>query len=109
MKILNFGSVRYINLCLKKICQTLINLISNFSLDFAMQSFPVDVTAPGSFLHDAFHQAHPTRNPKDGVFLQFAELTEEPRIIKTHLPFSLLSPSLPKTCKVRLLLYISAF
>ncbi|RXG66885.1 Sulfotransferase 1 family member D1 [Armadillidium vulgare] len=69
-------------------------------LDFLIYSSPVDPTVPGTFLHDTFAQAHPNRNPKDGIFLQLAELTEDPRIIKTHLPFSLLSPSLLETCKV---------
>ncbi|RXG73692.1 Sulfotransferase 1C4 [Armadillidium vulgare] len=68
--------------------------------DHVMHGLPVNVTGPGSFLYDVFHQAHPTRDHKDGVFLQFAELTEDPRIIKTHLPLSLLSKTMPKTCKV---------
>ncbi|RXG50720.1 Sulfotransferase 1C4, partial [Armadillidium vulgare] len=45
-------------------------------------------------------QDHPNCNPKDGIFLQLLEFVEDPRIIKTHLPFSLLSPSLLETCKV---------
>ncbi|RXG58069.1 hypothetical protein Avbf_03416 [Armadillidium vulgare] len=65
-----------------------------------MYGSATDPTAPGTSLHNTFVQAHPNRNPKDGVFLQLAELTEDPRIIKTHLPFSLLSPSLLETCKV---------
>ncbi|KAL7646038.1 UNVERIFIED_CONTAM: hypothetical protein RMT77_002939 [Armadillidium vulgare] len=42
----------------------------------------------------------PGKDPKNGVFLQIAEKISDPRIIKTHLPFSLLAPSLLNTCKV---------
>lgn len=66
-----------------------------------MKCLPRPFFGEGSFLHDAFVQAHPDRNPDDGIFMQLAELVEDPRIIKTHLPFSLLSPSLPNTSKVR--------
>ncbi|KAB7503516.1 hypothetical protein Anas_05391 [Armadillidium nasatum] len=72
----------------------------SFQLDFANYSFPVNIAAPGTFLHDTFLQDHPNCNPKDGIFLQLTEFAEDPRIIKTHLPFSLLSPSLLETCKV---------
>ncbi|RXG58067.1 Estrogen sulfotransferase, isoform 2 [Armadillidium vulgare] len=71
-----------------------------FESDFLMHNFPKNMSAPGSFLHNSFVQAHPDRNPQDGIFLQFAELAEEPRIIKTHLPFSLLPKHLPDTSKV---------
>ncbi|KAB7497853.1 hypothetical protein Anas_13726 [Armadillidium nasatum] len=71
-----------------------------FRLDFLINSCPENKAAPGTFLHNTFLQDHPNYNPKDGTFLQLAELTEDPRIIKTHLPFSLLSPSLLETCKV---------
>ncbi|KAB7497973.1 Sulfotransferase family cytosolic 1B member 1 [Armadillidium nasatum] len=69
-------------------------------LDHILFGCPEDPAVPGTFVHDTFVQAHPNRNPKDGMFLQFAELTEDPRIIKTHLPFSLQSTSLLETCKV---------
>ncbi|RXG58071.1 hypothetical protein Avbf_03411 [Armadillidium vulgare] len=72
----------------------------NLLLDFANYSFPVNIAAPGTFLHDKFLQDHPNCNPKDGIFLQLLEFAEDPRIIKTHLPFSLLSPSLLETCKI---------
>lgn len=39
-------------------------------------------------------------DPKDGMYLQIAAATPEPRTIKTHLPFSLLHPSLLDTAKV---------
>ncbi|RXG57995.1 Sulfotransferase 1C4 [Armadillidium vulgare] len=68
--------------------------------DYIINGSPVDPATPGTFVHDTFVQAHPNRNPKDGMFLQFAELTEDPRIIKAHLPFSLFSPSLLETCKI---------
>ncbi|KAB7504383.1 Sulfotransferase family cytosolic 1B member 1 [Armadillidium nasatum] len=68
--------------------------------DFLMHNFQKNMSAPGSFLHNSFVQAHPDRNPEDGIFLQLAELADEPRIIKTHLPFSLLPKHLPDTSKV---------
>ncbi|KAB7494193.1 Sulfotransferase 1C4 [Armadillidium nasatum] len=68
--------------------------------DFLINNLPVNKAAPGTFHHDAFLQDHPNCNPKDGIFLQLTEFAEDPRIIKTHLPFSLLSPSLLETCKV---------
>ncbi|RXG58593.1 Sulfotransferase 1C4 [Armadillidium vulgare] len=70
------------------------------TFDYIINGSPVDPATPGTFVHDTFVQAHPNRNPKDGMFLQFAELTEDPRIIKAHLPFSLFSPSLLETCKI---------
>ncbi|RXG73594.1 Sulfotransferase 1C4 [Armadillidium vulgare] len=68
-------------------------------LDFIQQNLPTNPNRPGSFLHDYFVRAHPNRNPNDGISLQFAELAKDPRIIKTHLSFPLLSPSLPEACK----------
>ncbi|XP_068223840.1 sulfotransferase 1C4-like [Palaemon carinicauda] len=47
-----------------------------------------------------FLKTCPDKNWRDGVYLQLSETSEEPRTIKTHLPFSLLSPSLLDTCKV---------
>jgi len=40
------------------------------------------------------------KDPKDGIFLQAAAFSKDPRTIKTHLPFSLLAPSLLDTAKV---------
>ncbi|KAB7499804.1 Sulfotransferase 1C4, partial [Armadillidium nasatum] len=68
--------------------------------DFLINNLPVNKAAPGTLHHDAFLQDHSNCNPKDGIFLQLTEFVEDPRIIKTHLPFSLLSPSLLETCKV---------
>ncbi|KAG0718795.1 Sulfotransferase 1A4 [Chionoecetes opilio] len=48
----------------------------------------------------AFKKCCPGRNPADGVNWQLAECIKEPRTIKTHLPFSLVTPSLLDTCKV---------
>ncbi|KAG0711301.1 Sulfotransferase 1C4 [Chionoecetes opilio] len=47
----------------------------------------------------AFKKCCPGRNPADGVNWQLAECIKEPRTIKTHLPFSLVTPSLLDTCK----------
>ncbi|XP_063889967.1 sulfotransferase 1A1-like [Scylla paramamosain] len=40
------------------------------------------------------------RNPKDGICVQMAECTPDPRTIKTHLPFSLLPSLMLDTSKV---------
>ncbi|XP_071514793.1 sulfotransferase 1C4-like [Panulirus ornatus] len=48
----------------------------------------------------AFRKVYPNGNIKDGVMLQLVEATPDPRTIKTHLPFSLLSPDLLDTAKV---------
>ena len=44
-----------------------------------------------------FHDGDPTKN----LFYQLADGAKSPRTIKTHLPFSLLPPTLLDTCKVR--------
>ncbi|KAB7502058.1 Sulfotransferase 1C1 [Armadillidium nasatum] len=69
-------------------------------LDFLRQSLPKPFLKPGKFLYDTFSHMHPNLNPDDGIFLQMAEHAEDPRIIKSHLPFSLLSPSLLQNSKV---------
>ncbi|KAB7503909.1 Sulfotransferase 1C4 [Armadillidium nasatum] len=68
--------------------------------EFLMKGLPKSLIGEGSLMHDTFVQAHPDRNPDDGIFIQLAELTENPRIIKTHLPFSLLPPSLAENSKI---------
>ncbi|RXG58068.1 Sulfotransferase 1C4 [Armadillidium vulgare] len=72
----------------------------HMQLDFVINNCPLNLAAPGTYIHDKFLQDHPNCNPKDGIFLQLLEFEEDPRIMKTHLPFSLLSPSLLETCKV---------
>ncbi|KAK8743675.1 hypothetical protein OTU49_001203 [Cherax quadricarinatus] len=47
-----------------------------------------------------FQAVCPGKNPADGIMLQISESASDPRIIKTHLPLSLLSPSLLDTAKV---------
>ncbi|XP_068214221.1 sulfotransferase 1A1-like [Palaemon carinicauda] len=42
----------------------------------------------------------PFKNPFNGLMLQMSEAIRDPRTIKTHLPFSLLSPALLDTAKV---------
>ncbi len=52
-------------------------------------------------LLEAFMVMCPGRDPKDGLRLQMTECAADPRVIKTHLPFSLLPPTVLDTCKVR--------
>lgn len=47
-----------------------------------------------------FQKACPGKDWRDGVYLQLSEALEEPRTIKTHLPFSLMPPNMLDTCKV---------
>lgn len=42
----------------------------------------------------------PEAEPRRGITLQLTSLTPDPRTIKTHLPFSLLTPHLLDTTKV---------
>ncbi|XP_064111169.1 sulfotransferase 1C4-like [Macrobrachium nipponense] len=48
----------------------------------------------------AFLKLCPFKNPFNGLMLQMSEAIPDPRTIKTHLPFSLLNPSLLDTSKV---------
>ncbi|XP_047472298.1 sulfotransferase 1E1-like [Penaeus chinensis] len=48
----------------------------------------------------AFFKMCPGKSPLDGAQLQMAEVLPEPRTIKSHLPFSLLTPGLLDTAKV---------
>ncbi|KAB7495861.1 Sulfotransferase 1 family member D1 [Armadillidium nasatum] len=73
---------------------------SSYRLDFITKGLPKDISKPGSFIYSLFEETHPDRDPAEGIFFQFAEFAPDPRIIKTHLPFSLLSPLLPDTCKI---------
>ncbi|KAB7498678.1 Sulfotransferase 1C4 [Armadillidium nasatum] len=72
--------------------------------DFLMNHHGLPIFEPGQEIYDGFHSMYPDRNPDDGIFLQLAELAEDPRVIKSHLPLSLLPPSLLDTSKV---LYIA--
>nr|XP_045610097.1 sulfotransferase 1C4-like [Procambarus clarkii] len=58
---------------------------------------PID---DGNPLLEAFKVKCPGKDPKDGIMLQMAETIPDPRTIKTHLPFSLLTPDLLDTAKV---------
>nr|XP_027236584.1 sulfotransferase 1C4-like [Penaeus vannamei] len=51
-------------------------------------------------LVQAFFKMCPGKNPLDGAQLQMTEVLPEPRTIKSHLPFSLLTPGLLDTAKV---------
>lgn len=55
---------------------------------------------PDNPLLQGFIKMCPGGNPADGVNLQLTAATPSPRIIKTHLPLSLLHPSLLDTLKV---------
>ncbi|XP_068242959.1 sulfotransferase 1C4-like [Palaemon carinicauda] len=48
----------------------------------------------------AFKKVCGNKNPADGMHVQLAEDVADPRLIKTHLPFSLMPPALLDTCKV---------
>lgn len=62
-----------------------------------------DPTQEGSDNHylKGFKQLCPGKDPKNGMCLQMAECASNPRILKSHLPLSLLTPSMLDTCKVR--------
>ncbi|XP_050716686.1 sulfotransferase 1C4-like [Eriocheir sinensis] len=48
----------------------------------------------------SFLRLYPDADPNDGVYIKTSAATPDPRTIKTHLPFSLLHPSLLETAKV---------
>ncbi|XP_069177636.1 sulfotransferase 1C4-like isoform X1 [Procambarus clarkii] len=50
---------------------------------------------------EMFRQMCPGKKVEDGVFLQISEALPAPRVMKTHLPSTLLPPSLLQTTKVR--------
>lgn len=58
-----------------------------------------DTTSKNPFL-DEFRKKCPGKDPADGIVLQWAAVSPDPRTIKTHLPLSLLPPSLVDTAKV---------
>ncbi|XP_069170216.1 sulfotransferase 1A1-like isoform X2 [Procambarus clarkii] len=49
---------------------------------------------------EMFHQMCPGKKVEDGVFLQISESLPAPRVMKTHLPNTLLPLTLPLTTKV---------
>ncbi|XP_018012586.1 sulfotransferase 1A1-like isoform X1 [Hyalella azteca] len=53
-----------------------------------------------STLVKALQKRDPAASPDAGVFLGLTKVAEDPRIIKTHLPFSILPLNLLDTCKV---------
>nr|XP_045610486.1 sulfotransferase 1C4-like [Procambarus clarkii]XP_045610568.1 sulfotransferase 1C4-like [Procambarus clarkii] len=71
-------------------------------LDSDMFELPKNVPpiGDGNFFIEAFKVKCPGKDPKDGIMLQLAEVIPDPRTIKTHLPFSLLTPDLLDTAKV---------
>ena len=64
--------------------------------------FPDEIDPDGPEMMEcpSFKRLCPGADPKDGIYLQIAEATPDPRTIKTHLPLSLLHPSLLDTAKV---------
>lgn len=67
---------------------------------FALRLGTGDIHSTSSPLYDAFKRWCPGRKPEEGIHLQLAECLPAPRIIKTHLPFPFLSPSLLDVSKV---------
>ncbi|XP_069176159.1 sulfotransferase 1A1-like [Procambarus clarkii] len=49
---------------------------------------------------EMFRQMCPGKKVEDGVFLQISEALPAPRVMKTHLPSTLLPPSLLQTTKM---------
>ncbi|XP_064087106.1 sulfotransferase 1A3-like [Macrobrachium nipponense] len=58
-----------------------------------------DTTSKNPFLAN-FRNKCPDKDPADGIVLQLAAVFPDPRTIKTHLPLSLMPPSLLDTAKV---------
>ncbi|XP_037795593.1 sulfotransferase 1 family member D1-like [Penaeus monodon] len=57
--------------------------------------------SPPTEVVEHFRRRHPGTNPKGGgVYLDLVDALGSPRTIKTHLPFSVLSPDLVNSCKV---------
>ncbi|XP_069185385.1 sulfotransferase 1C4 isoform X2 [Procambarus clarkii] len=71
-------------------------------LDYDMLAFSKNVPPidDGHPVIEAFKEKCPGKDPKDGIMLQLSEALPDPRTIKTHLPFSLLTPDLLDTAKV---------
>lgn len=67
-------------------------------LEFDM--FMASAKKPDDNFLETFHRLCPGKDPADGMFLQMTECAKDPRTIKSHLPLSLLPPSLLETTKV---------
>lgn len=61
---------------------------------------PGEVPPSDDPFYMTFKKVCPNKDPADGMHVQLTEEFPEPRLIKTHLPFSLMSPSILDTCKV---------
>lgn len=70
------------------------------SMDMMMDGKKMPPLSPDNPLLQGFIKMCPGGNPAEGVNLQLTAATPSPRIIKTHLPLSLLHPSLLDTVKV---------
>lgn len=88
---------------------------NNPNLDHPKASAPVSVRAPfmdsdmlmtmgkegsRSLMTEYLKDAVPDADPDEGIALQLTAHTPDPRTIKTHLPFSLMTPDLLDTTKV---------
>ncbi|CAL4068944.1 unnamed protein product [Meganyctiphanes norvegica] len=51
-------------------------------------------------LMNGFQKMCPGKNIEDGLMIQMTDVLPEPRVIKTHLPFSILSPHILENTKV---------
>ncbi|XP_050736796.1 sulfotransferase 1B1-like isoform X3 [Eriocheir sinensis] len=69
-------------------------------MDMLFQETKLDEEMSENLFFEGFKLMCPGRDPKDGMTLQMAECVPDPRVIKTHLPLSLVTPSLLDTCKV---------
>ncbi|XP_037776950.1 LOW QUALITY PROTEIN: sulfotransferase 1A1-like [Penaeus monodon] len=74
-------------------------------MDMMMDGRKMPPLAPDNPLLQGFIKMCPGGNPADGVNLQLTAATPSPRIIKTHLPLSLLHPNLLDTIKPIMTMY----
>ncbi|XP_068242962.1 sulfotransferase 1A1-like isoform X2 [Palaemon carinicauda] len=72
-----------------------------FEMDmFAPPSKPGEVPAQNKHMLAAMKRWYPDLAQNDAVFYQFSTVYPDPRLLKTHLPFSLMSPSILDSSKV---------
>ncbi|XP_068242966.1 sulfotransferase 1A1-like [Palaemon carinicauda] len=69
-------------------------------MDYDMMMRIPESGSPSDPIYDMFLEMCPGKNPEDGVNIQLAGAIPDPRTIKSHLPFSLMPPSLLDTSKV---------